>query len=88
MTQGAKTCRFCSMEIPVSAKVCPHCRKTVGFFLTRPAKGCLGFIVVVLATIVLVSFCSHSHSSGLVGGNSYRGELCHACGEGSMALSP
>lgn len=31
-----KQCRYCAMMIPKAAKICPHCRKTLGW--TLPAK--------------------------------------------------
>lgn len=53
-----KTCKYCSMIIPVSAKICPHCRKNVGFYLTWPAK-----IFLVLVGFSLVSIIGSMMSS-------------------------
>lgn len=38
-----KKCRYCAMMIPKEAKICPHCRKTLGW--TWPAKIVLALIV-------------------------------------------
>ena len=46
-----KTCKYCSMIIPSGAKVCPHCRKTVGFYLTWPAK-----IFIIAFGLPILSF--------------------------------
>lgn len=46
-----KTCKYCSMIIPSGAKVCPHCRKNVGFYLTWPAK-----IFIIAFGLPLLSF--------------------------------
>lgn len=37
-----KKCRYCAMMIPKDAKICPHCRKTLGW--TWPAKIFVGLI--------------------------------------------
>jgi hypothetical protein len=39
-----KKCKYCSMMIPADAKICPCCRKTLGW--TLPAKIVLGIIVI------------------------------------------
>lgn len=39
-----KKCRYCAMMIPKDAKICPHCRKTLGW--TWPAKIFLGLIIL------------------------------------------
>jgi len=39
-----KKCKYCSMMIPADAKICPCCRKTLGW--TLPAKIVLGLIVI------------------------------------------
>lgn len=42
-----KKCRYCAMMIPKEAKVCPYCRKTLGW--TWPAK--IALILFVLGLI-------------------------------------
>jgi hypothetical protein len=39
-----KKCKHCAMMIPKDAKICPHCRKKLGW--TLPAKIVLGLIVL------------------------------------------
>lgn len=41
-----KKCPHCAMAIPKDAKICPHCRKTLGF--TVPAKIGIGFIALLI----------------------------------------
>jgi len=47
--EGANTkkCKHCAMMIPEDAKICPHCRKTLGW--TLPAK--IGLVVLILWAI-------------------------------------
>ena len=47
-----KKCKYCAMEIPSAAKICPYCRKTQGW--TLPAK-IVGFVI---GSIVLGGFIS------------------------------
>lgn len=39
-----KKCRYCAMMIPKNAKICPHCRKALGW--TWPAKIVVGLFVL------------------------------------------
>jgi hypothetical protein len=39
-----KKCRYCAMMIPKDAKICPHCRRKLGW--TMPAKIFLGLIIL------------------------------------------
>ena len=43
----AKLCKYCKMEIPKGAKVCPHCRK-------RQKGGVLKWIVIVVVVIGVI----------------------------------
>jgi hypothetical protein len=45
-----KKCRYCAMMIPKEAKICPHCRKRLGW--TWPAKIFLGFIIFTVIGII------------------------------------
>jgi hypothetical protein len=48
-----KTCRYCAMEVPKKAIICPHCRKTIGTSSTT--MGC-AVIFVLLAFVGLISW--------------------------------
>ena len=39
-----KKCKYCAMMIPADAKICPCCRKILGW--TWPAKIVLAFIII------------------------------------------
>ena len=42
-----KKCKYCAMEIPSAAKICPYCRKTKGWTLRAKTVGfVIGFIVL------------------------------------------
>lgn len=41
-----KKCKYCAMQIPIDAKVCPYCRKTQGW--TVPAKIFAIFVTLFL----------------------------------------
>jgi hypothetical protein len=46
-----KKCKYCATMIPKDAKICPHCRKKLGW--TWPAKIVLGlFVLGVIGSIV------------------------------------
>jgi len=38
-----KKCKYCAMMIPKDAKICPHCRKTLG--MTMPVKVVIGLFL-------------------------------------------
>ena len=40
-----KKCKHCAMMIPKDAKICPHCRKKLGW--TWPAKIFVGLVILV-----------------------------------------
>lgn len=42
-----KKCKYCAMMIPSEAKICPHCRKTLGW-TTCAKAGLIGILFVVL----------------------------------------
>lgn len=46
-----KKCRYCASSIPKAAKICPFCRKTLGW--TLPAKIALGIIVILALSSLL-----------------------------------
>ena len=53
-----KRCKFCSMEIPKRAKVCPFCKKAL-----KP-RGCLAGIIIfiILGGFIAITFGSLSSS--------------------------
>ncbi|MEI8102436.1 MAG: hypothetical protein WCG61_02795 [Chlorobium sp.] len=42
-----KKCRFCAMQIPLEAKICPYCRKTIGISTVK--KWILGAFCLLIA---------------------------------------
>lgn len=46
-TQKMKTCKYCQMEIPKKAKICPNCRKK--------QSGKLKWIVIVVVIIIIIA---------------------------------
>ncbi|MDH4230686.1 MAG: hypothetical protein OEW04_01500 [Nitrospirota bacterium] len=46
-----KKCKYCAMMIPKDAKICPHCRKTLG--MTMPVKIVIGlFLFAVIMSAI------------------------------------
>lgn len=43
-----KKCKYCKMDIPAQAKICPHCRKK------QKGMGCLGIILLLVFTLLII----------------------------------
>jgi len=50
-----KKCKYCKMDIPKDAKICPYCKKK--------QKGKVGLIITILVIIVLLYSCSKAFGS-------------------------
>jgi hypothetical protein len=58
-----KKCKYCAMMIPKDAKICPHCRKTLGW--TLPAKIFAGFFLLIVINAAMNSGNNSSTSTTL-----------------------